>query len=122
MERANYRASKQLREQMRLRVKQQEELVMREISDALHTARASLERASLTRRAREFAQQALEAEERKLAGGKSTVFFVLQLQGDLASAKSAELRAKADYNRALSQLAFAEARTLERSRISLELK
>jgi len=122
MERANYRASKQLREQMRLRVKQQEELVMREISDALHTARASLERTSLTRRAREFSESALEAEERKLAGGKSTIFFVLQLQGDLASAKSAELRAQADYNRALSQLAFVEARTLERSRISLELK
>lgn len=122
MERANYRASKQLREQMRLRVKQQEELVMREISDALHTARASLERVFLTRRAREFSEGALEAEERKLAGGKSTVFFVLQLQGDLASAKSAELRARADYNRALSQLAFAEARTLEKSKISMEIR
>ena len=122
MERANYRASKQLREQTRLRVKQQEELVMREISDALHTARASLEHVSLTRRAREFSEKALAAEERKLAGGKSTVFFVLQLQGDFASAKSAELRAKADYNRAVSQLAFVEANTLERSNISMEIK
>ena len=122
MERANYRASKQLREQMRLRVKQQEELVMREISDALHTARASLERVSLTRRAREFSERALEAEERKLAGGKSTVFFVLQLQGDLASTQSAELRAAADYNRSVSQLAFVEARTLERRGISIEIK
>jgi outer membrane protein len=107
---------------MRLRVKQQEELVMREISDALHTARASLERVSLTRRAREFSESALEAEERKLAGGKSTVFFVLQLQGDLAGTRSAELRAKADYNRAVSQLAFVEAGTLERSHISIEIR
>ena len=95
---------------------------MREISDALRTARASLERVSLTRRAREFSERALEAEERKLAGGKSTVFFVLQLQGDFAGAQSAELRAKADYNRAVSQLAFVEASTLERRNISVEIK
>jgi len=67
-------------------------------------------------------ERALEAEERKLAGGKSTVFFVLQLQGDLASARSAELHAKADYNRVVSQPAFVEASTLEKSRISMEVR
>ncbi|MBE0541052.1 MAG: TolC family protein [Verrucomicrobia bacterium] len=121
-ERANFRASKHARAQAELRVKQFEEQVMREISDALHTARARLDRVGLIRRARELSETALEAEEQKLAGGKSTLFFVLQLQNDLASARSAELRTKADYNQALSQLRFAEATLLERWGLRVEFK
>jgi outer membrane protein TolC len=121
-ERANHRASTQLKAQAELRVKQAEEQVMREISDAVHTARARLERVSLTRRARELSEGALESEEQKLAGGKSTLFFVLQLQNDLASARSAELRAKADYNQALAQMRHAEASSLEHAGLTLEFQ
>lgn len=121
-ERANFRASKSLKEQAELRVKQYEEIVMREISDAHHTARTHLQRVMLTRRARELAESALEAENQKLIGGKSTVFFVLELQSDLAAARAAELRAQADYNRARSQLQFAEGSLLEHWRMTIEVK
>jgi outer membrane protein len=120
-ERGSYRASKYLRTQAELRVKQYEEQVLREISDAIHTVRSSLERVTRTARARTLAAEALSAEEQKLAGGKSTLFFVLQLQNDLASARFAELRAKADYNQAVAQLGFVEASTLDRHRLSLDL-
>jgi outer membrane protein TolC len=121
-ERANFRASKHAKAQAELRVKQFEEQVMREISDAVHTTRSRLDRVALTRRARELSQSALEAEEQKLAGGKSTLFFVLQLQNDLASARSAEVRAKADYNQALSQLYFAEGSLLDQRSVNVEIQ
>jgi outer membrane protein len=121
-ERANFRASKHVKAQSELRVKQYEELVMREISDAVHTARSNFDRVTLTRRARELSEAALEAENQKLTGGKSTIFIVLELQNDVATARAAELRAKADYNRARSQLRFAEASLLEHWKVAIELK
>jgi len=121
-ERANFRVGKDLKAQAELRVKQSEEQVMREIADAVYTARSCFERVGSARRARELSELALEAEEQKLAGGKSTLFFVLQLQTDLATSRSAELRAKADYNRAVSQLRFAEATLLEHEQVAIEIK
>jgi outer membrane protein TolC len=121
-ERANFKAGKQLKAQAQLRLQQKEELVLREISDAVLNARSALDRVAATRQAREYAHAALEAEEQKLAGGKSSLFFVLQLQGDLAFAESAEIRAQADYTKALSQLHFAEGSLLERARLVLEIR
>jgi len=121
-ERANFRASKDLKAQAEIRVKQSEEQVMREISDAVHTVRSCFERVERSRRARELSELALAAEEQKLAGGKSTLFFVLQLQSELATSRSAEIRSKADYNRAVSQLRFAEATLLEQNQLDIEIK
>jgi len=122
MERGTYRASRQLKAQADLLVKQREQLVMREISDALSTARTGWDQVQATREAVQFAKAALVAEERKLAGGKSSLFFVLQLQRDLATAQAAEVRAKANYNRAVSQLHFADASLLEAKQITMEYR
>jgi outer membrane protein TolC len=50
---------------------------------------------------REAAERRLQAEERKLAAGTSTSFFVFQAQRDLAQARNTELLALLDYNRSL---------------------
>jgi outer membrane protein TolC len=121
-EKSNYRVSKQIKEQVTLRLKQREELVLREVTDAWGTATSSFERVSAAGRSREFAEAALAAEERKLAGGKSSLFFVLQLQADLAASQELEARAKADYNQALSQLQFAEGSLLDAKRIVVEMR
>jgi outer membrane protein TolC len=118
-ERANYRASRQIREQAELRVKQYEEQVLREIADAVHTADSTFERVGRTTRARELAEAALAAEEQKLVGGKSTLFFVLELQNSLAAARMAEARAKADFLQAVSQVHFAEGSLLFTSGIDI---
>jgi len=47
---------------------------------------------------------------------------VLSLQRNLTSARSEEIRALTEYNRALAQLALAEGSTLDRNRIKLEIK
>ena len=119
-ERANYAASKELKEQAELLVKQKEELILREIADAVDQARYSFQRAESARKAARFAAEALEAEEQKLRGGTGSIFFVLQAQTDLALAQVTELAAKRDYNKALSQLYFTEGTLLERHRINFQ--
>lgn len=121
-ERASYKAGKQVREQAEARVKQKEEMVLREVSDALENLRTAYESAGATRGAREFAEAALKAEEQKLVQGKSSLYFVLQLQGELASAESAEIRARANYQRALAQFYFAEGTLLEIAQVKLDFK
>jgi len=121
-ERADYRGSKELREQFRLRVKQREELILREIDDALKTVLSNFDRVNATQKAAEYAKAAVEAEQLKLVAGRSTPYIVLQLQGDMATAESTEYLARAEYLKSLSQLHFAEGSTLDRNGVSLEFK
>ena len=58
----------------------------------------------------------------KLDNGKSTSFVVLRIQRDLTAARSDGIRALADYKKSLAQLAQAEASTLERRGINIEVK
>ncbi|HOW63924.1 MAG TPA: TolC family protein [Candidatus Paceibacterota bacterium] len=121
-ERANYRASQHLKDQAELRVIQREELVIREITDALNTARSCWNRIETTSQAVRWAQGALADEEQKLASGKSTLFFVLQLQSDLAEAEALEIRARGDYHKALAWLQFVDASILQRQGVDLEVR
>lgn len=121
-ERSNYKASKETRAQTILKLKRLEEQVLRQIDDAIKTTRTALERVTATREATVYAQAALEAETKKLEAGKSTPYVVLQLQSDLGTTASAEIRAKADYNQALSKLLFYEGTILERCKLAVEVK
>jgi outer membrane protein TolC len=120
--RNNYRAGKAEKEQAILRYKNQEEEILREINDAIVAARTSLQRVSATAAAREYAEQALQAEQILMESGKSTSYQVLQLQRDLTARRSDEIRALADYNRALSEVARAEGTILERNNVQITLK
>ncbi len=120
LERSRHRASRDTRAQVELRVLQHEEWIRREIADAHSIAVLSRERLALTREARERITAALAAEEQRLAGGKSTVFLVLQLQSDLAQARAAEWRARADHLQAVNRLHFADGSLLERLGIQYE--
>jgi outer membrane protein TolC len=50
---------------------------------------------------RELQERKLEAEEKKLAAGMSSSFFVFQAQRDLSIARVAEIQAIADYNKSI---------------------
>ena len=113
-ERANYKMSRELRKQAELLLRQKEEMVLREISDAADLAQFSFERFEASRNAARFATNALEAEEQKLRGGTGSIFMVLQAQTDLARARITEVSAKRDFNKALAQLYFTEGTLLER--------
>lgn len=77
-------------------------------------------RIEATREARRFAQETLAAGQSRLAAGTSTTFEVLQFQRDLAVSEAAELRARADYVKAVAQYALQVGSTLERNGIILE--
>jgi len=120
--RYNYKSAKAGLEQLLLQLKKVESTVVLAIDNDVKTVRADLLKVDSTRKARLYAAEALQAEQTKLEHGKSTSFVVLQLQNNLTTARSAEIRALADYNIALEQLAFDDGTTLERNRIDLQVR
>jgi outer membrane protein TolC len=77
-------------------------------------------RVEATRVASRLAEESFKAEEAKLRAGASTSFLVLQAQSQLAAARSAEIRARADYSESLVELARVEGTTLQKHEIVLD--
>ena len=92
------------------------------VENAVTSAQINLQRVDATRQQREFAEAALNAEQKKLENGKSTSFFVLQLQRDLTQAASQEIQALTDYNKSVSNLSLLEGGILQSREISLEVE
>ncbi|MCX7143486.1 MAG: TolC family protein, partial [Proteobacteria bacterium] len=120
--RNRYKQGKVTVQQALLTIKKLEQDVMVQIDDAIKNAQVTFERVDATHQASLYAAAALDAERKKLENGKSTSFVVLQLQRDLTAASSDEIRALADYNKALAQVAFVEATTLQRRKIDVTVK
>ena len=87
---------------------------MAAIDNAILVAQSALEGIQSTKQARIYAEQALDAEQKKLENGKSTTFEVLRLQRDLTTASSNEVRALLDYHAAMAVLFQDEGSTLDR--------
>lgn len=121
-ERNNYRASKATRRIAELELKRAEQRVLVEVEQWANRARSLEAQIESTRKARAYAEAALVAEEKKLQNGMSTSFVVLQLQETLTSARTAEVQALADYEKAMAQFAFAEGTILDRQHLKLEVK
>jgi outer membrane protein TolC len=120
--RATFKKSKLELERLKLTLKNLEQNIMLAIDNDIRQAQSGYERAAATKAAREYATDALDAEQKKLESGKSTTYTVLQMQRDLTAARGAEIQALATYNKALAQLSLDEASTLERLAIKVELK
>ena len=120
--RANYKKSKLAMEQYVLALKQFEQTIMTTIDNDINQAKSSYQQVAATRAAREYAAEALDAEQKKLESGKSTTYTVLQMQRDLTTARGNEIQALAAYNKALAQLSLDEGSTLQRHHIDLEVK
>ena len=117
-----YKSDQAIEQQALLKLKQLEQNVMVQIDNAVKQARSAWESVDATRKSRLYAEAALKAEQGKYAAGKSTTFTVLQLQNNLTSARSQEIRALANYNEALANLAQQEGSTLERHKLDLQVK
>jgi HAE1 family hydrophobic/amphiphilic exporter-1 len=88
-----------------------------DVRNALQSVMAARSRLSSADSASEFAQEQYLSEQRQFQAGTSSVFLVLQRQTDLISARSREIRAKADMGSAIADLDRATARTLVSQRI-----
>jgi len=102
--RAYYAQAKLSLEQAKLKLKNQEQQLSLEISNAVRAVETNYQRAQAYRAARELAEKKLEAEQEKLKVGMSTNYLVLQYQRDYANALTMELKALIDYNLSLANL------------------
>ena len=121
-ERNNYQAAKQTLKQVELEMKKLHQTILKDVDNSLTSVIAAYESVGATRQARIYAESALDAEQKKLENGKSTNFDVLGLQEKLTKARSDEIKALADYNKALADLHYQDGTSLERKQISLQFK
>jgi outer membrane protein TolC len=120
--RNTYKSDKVTESQLLLTLKQFEQNVMVEIDNAVKQAQSSYESVDATRQARIYAEEALDAEQKTYAVGKATTFEVLQYQTALTTARGQEIRALANYEEALANLAAQEGSTLEQNGIDIQAK
>ncbi len=120
--RAAYRKSKLTLETLLLSLKKLEQSVLITVHNDIGTLNADYDGLMASRKAREFAEAAMDAEQIKLQNGKSTTYTVLQKQRDVTAARASEISALTAYNKDLSQLSLDKAETLERLGINLEVK
>jgi outer membrane protein TolC len=118
--RNTYKSDKMTLAQLLATLKKQEQGVMIAIDNDIGTVQADYDQVLATRAQRQYEEQALDAEQKKLENGKSTTYTVLQVQRDLTSARGAELQALDTFNKDLSQLSLDEGSTLERLGINLQ--
>ena len=100
-------------------MEQLEQDILVRIGNAAGQIETTTRRMEATRRARELAQQSLEAELKKLRAGTSNTFFVLQQQELLTEAESREYLAFADHQKALAEYDRQLGLTLEKHRVTV---
>ncbi len=88
-------------EQAQTQLKNLEMLVALQVRAAARNVQTNQQRVASARASRELQEKKLEAEEKKLAAGMSSTFFVFQAQRDLSVARTAEIQAISDYNKSL---------------------
>jgi outer membrane protein len=120
--RNSYKSSKVSAKQALLELKKLEQSAIVTVENDVGQVRADLLTIQARKDARIFAEDALAAEQKKLENGKSTTFNVLSLQSKLTTARSAEIRALADYSEHLAQLALDEGTTLDKNHIDFKVK
>lgn len=118
--RADYHTARLEQERLLLELKRLEQTIVVEVDNAVGQVATNLKRLDATAAARRLAEESLRAEEERLRAGTSTSFLVLQAQAQLAEARAAEIRARADYNQSLVELARVEGTTLLRHELVLD--
>jgi len=119
--RSNYHVARLDAEQLLLNLKGLEQDIIVQVDNAVGHVEANLESVKAAHEATRLAQESLDAEKKKLLAGTSTTFLVLQAQAQLATARSAEIRARSDYSESLVALDQAEGTTLSKNNIVLKL-
>ena len=103
-----------------LRIKDMEEEIVREVRAAVRDVLTHAQRVRASQVSSQLAQKQLEAEEKKLQVGLSTVFTVLDFQEDLSVERSKEINALTDYLQALIHLEAVKNTLLSSFNITLQ--
>jgi HAE1 family hydrophobic/amphiphilic exporter-1 len=117
---ANLGRAKEQERQLGLQERRLLQNIQLEVRNAVQAVEMAKLRIEAARAATEYARQQLEGEQKRFAAGLSTTFFVLQRQTDLTQTRGSELRALADYNKAVATLQSVMGTTLSSN--SVEVK
>jgi outer membrane protein len=120
--RNKHKASKELQQQALLRLKKVEQEIFLQLDNTIKSLAKVYGRIAATRQARIYAEAALDAEKQKFQGGMSTTFLVTEYERNLVTARTAEILAVVDYNKALATLAFNEGTILDKNQIKVEFQ
>jgi len=117
---ADYAYAKMDLDQSLVRLKNQEQQMILDVSDAVRMIETNAKRTQAYRVARDLAEKSLDAEVKKLQVGLSTNYFVLDFQEKLANARSMELKAKVDHVLSVARLDKAMGTSLEKRNIKIK--
>ena len=109
-------------EKLEIQREQIEQGVQVEVRNALQSIRTSEARLRASSVARENTAKQYESEQRKLDEGQSDVYKVLERQTALTAARSMELRARTELNKAIAELQRATGNSLKANDIETKLK
>ena len=87
--------------QAQAQLKHMEMQITTQVRTAARNVQTNQQLVQSAKASRELQEKKLEAEEKKLAAGMSSPFFVVQAQRDLSLARTVEIRAISDYNKSL---------------------
>ncbi|HCN31143.1 MAG TPA: hypothetical protein DIT64_21000 [Verrucomicrobiales bacterium] len=118
--RANEAAAAHRREQAVLNIARSELGLGVELDSGLAQVGVARARAESTRESARLAERLLETEEKRLAEGVARTFDVLRARQALADARTRQIAAQADYNKAAVQLALITGTVLDRHGIRVE--
>ena len=118
--RGNHSAAKLSAAQALVRLQQLEQQIIVLVDNAAGGVVSTQQLTVANREARRLARESLSAGEARLVAGTGTTFEVLQLQKQLADAETAELRALADYNKAVAKYRLETGTTLQVHGVKIE--
>ncbi|MET0752211.1 MAG: TolC family protein [Pyrinomonadaceae bacterium] len=120
--RANLGKSLVQSEQIGTQREQIEQNIQVDVRNALQSVRTSEARLRAAAISRENSLKQYESEQRKLDAGQSDVYKVLERQTALMNAKSAELRAQTELNKAIADLQRATGNSLKANNVEARLR
>lgn len=117
---ANLAGARIQREQLEASYRSQDQAIEMDVRNAAQSVDTAQKRVVASRAARESAEQQLSGEHKLYEVGRSTTFLLLQRQQELTNARTAELQAETDYNKALADLQRATGSTLRVNNVVVE--
>src|SRR5712671_299082 len=117
---ANLAGANIQREQLAASYRSQDQAIEMDVRNAAQAVDTAQKRVVASRQARESAEQQLAGEQKLYEVGRSTTFLLLQRQNELTTARTNELQAQTDYNKALADLQRATSATLRINNVVVE--
>jgi outer membrane protein len=117
---ANLAGARIQREQLDASYRSQDQAIEMDVRNAAQSVDTAQRRVVTSRQARESAEQQLAGEQKLYEVGRSTTFLLLQRQNELTTARTNELQAQTDYNKALADLQRATSATLRINNVVVE--